>query len=531
MIAEDEPTEPTEPEEQTPAAGAPQPTEDATIRAELKYVNGLTMIAGGDVINVLDTQGIIGQLLQEALRNKKPERVPLPPDAPTIERVREWFEDLPDDSQKCHAITLAIFHGLKYADFLDLRERMVTGLGLDQTDDKQAAPTLFKRSQLECWHKQVQTVRAGDGLESVVRFKDEEYVAALYELLRTEYQPVLIKMLPVLRDIAAENRYWEIRVAAAEAVGEIGRFAFQRMHDEVLKAWAADPRDYVRATPGYPLRRLAEDTAYRTRVLAVLDEWTKGGRALRGPAWRYRWAAASAYKQIGAIDAPWASPAAVEGLRQLAGYGHLRSYEGAAVVDAVIHSLLVHSLGGQTEMNNVLLALKQWLEQGSQGDRPESPPQNRCRTAIMALVVIADIHLALAAEIRDGHGQAEDMPVTNLFDLIRDGEVNGDDFWQLLVVAGVRAFEFDQAPAFYGLIERWAAEAPDDIMLRRAVVNLLVEVYGTLRPGQQPRLWRRLNEWAGQERRPELRECATRAKDKILRGERPGARGNIIFGD
>ncbi len=154
------------------------------------------------------------------------------------------------------------------------------------------------------------------------------------------------------------------------------------------------------------------------------------------------------------------------------------------MVDAVIHSLFVHSLLGQTQMNNVLLALKQWLEQGSQGDRPESPPQNRCRTAIMALVFIADVHLALAAEIRDGHGQADDMPVANLFDLIRAGEVDGDDFWQLLVVAGVRAFEFDQAPAFYGLVERWAAHDPDDLMLRRAVVNLLVEVYHTLRPGQ-----------------------------------------------
>ena len=68
-------------------------------------------------------------------------------------------------------------------------------------------------------------------------------------------------------------------------------------------------------------------------------------------------------------------------------------------------------------------------------------------------------------------------------------------------------------------------------MLRRAVVSLLVEVYGTLRPGQQPRLLARLDKWTKQERRPELREIATRAKDNILRGEWTATRGNIVFGD
>ena len=68
-------------------------------------------------------------------------------------------------------------------------------------------------------------------------------------------------------------------------------------------------------------------------------------------------------------------------------------------------------------------------------------------------------------------------------------------------------------------------------MLRRAVVNLLVEVYRTLRPSQRPRLDRRLDEWARHERRPELRECATRVKDKILRGEWTETRGRIVFGN
>lgn len=360
----------------------------------------------------------------------------------------------------------------------------------------------------------------------IIRFKNEEYVDALFELLRRHdgYPDVALRLMRLLRDIAIEFHAWEIRVRAAEAVADLGQLNFHYLRREVLDAWARDERTYVRATAGYPLRRLAEGNVCRDQALALLSEWSRPGRDLAGPEWRYRWAAASAYKQIGNIDQPWSSRTAINGLRELAGNGHI------AVVNAVIHSLLVHSLAGQPQMNNVLLALKQWIEEGSRGDRHDLAPQNRCLTGILALMVIADVHLALAADVREGN--AGDIPIANLFDLVREGEIDRGDFWQLMVVAGVRSFEFQKIPGFYWLIERWSEYIADDAALSGSIVKLIVDVYGALHPDKyQPRLFSRLDRWERQTKNPDLSACATGAKEKILRGDWTTITGNrIVFG-
>lgn len=548
-IDEPEDDDPTEPDEEQPeaseeeAATGQQPPyqneeaaeESAAVRASMEYVSGNVNVAAGDVRQttntntfVINSQVDLVRLVRELERDRRPPRPPLPANAPLIDHVRRWFEELPDDRQRCFALTLAIFNGVKFSDYLDLREKIVIGVGV-QADKDEPPPSPFAPPTDGTFVAKVEQVEQPDDngrSDRIIRFNDEAFVSALYELLRHPdgYPDVAIRLLPVLRDIASEYRYWEIRVRAAEAVAEIGQFAFQRIRRDVLEPWAGDARDYVRATVGYPLRRLAEGNACRDQALDLLREWSRPGRHGPAPAWRYRWAAASAYKQIGIIDAPWASPAAISGLRELAGVGEITT------VNAVIHSLLVHSLSGQTQMNNVLLALKQWLEEGSRGDRHDRAPQNRCLTAILALMVIADVHLALAADARAD--RAGDMPITNLFDLVRDGEIDRGDFWQLMVAAGVRSFEFQKIPGFYWLIERWSEYIEADSTLSGTIVRLIVDVYGALHPERyQPRLFRRLDRWERETRNPDLSACATRAKEKILRGDwATAAGGRIVFG-
>ncbi len=529
---DDEPTEPDD--EQQPEDNGEEPeetAESASVNATLRYVSGNTNVVGQDmwqtvnniVINVRKEDA--NRLLRELERDRKPKRPPPPPDAPKIDQVRHWFEELPDDRRRCYALTLAIFNGVKFSDYTSLREKIAAGLGVRPGKDE-PPPSPFARATGEEIDGKVEMIRDGDQPDLIIRFKDEEYVAALFELLRRPdgYPDVALRLLRLLRDIGIEFHAWEIRVRAAEAAADLGQLTFHYLRREVLDVWAGDERTYVRATAGYPLRRLAEGDVCRDQTLALLGEWSRPGRDLPGPEWRYRWAAASAYKQIGNIDQPWASPAAINGLRELAGNGHI------AVVNAVIHSLLVHSLSGRTQMNNVLLALKQWIEEGSRGDRRNPAPQNRCLTGILALMLIADVHLALAANVRDGN--ITDVPSANLFDLVREGEINRGDFWQLMIAAGVRSFEFQKIPGFFWLIERWSEYIADDAALSGTIVRLIVDVYQALQPDKyRPRLFTRLERWERQTKNRDLSACATRAREKILRGEwTTTTGGRIVFG-
>ena len=121
----DEPTEPNE--EQQPENGGVEPEEtadNAAVKVSQEYVIGNTTAVAGDYSQttntfVINSQVDISRLLRELERDRKPKRPPLPADAPKIDQVRRWFEELPDDRRRCYALTLAIFNGVKFSDYLN----------------------------------------------------------------------------------------------------------------------------------------------------------------------------------------------------------------------------------------------------------------------------------------------------------------------------------------------------------------------------------------------------------------------------
>jgi hypothetical protein len=436
--------------------------------------------------------------------------------------VETWFEcELIEDHQKYYAVTLSMFNGLKYPDFKHVYELILQAMQVDDEKVKEKEEERRRSRFAEREGSLIKLVRAQlrpseDGLENFLVFEDEQYAGTLLELLRRWYPSLLLDLLPSLKQIVESYRYWDIRSRAARAVAEISKISFHQVRTRALEPWASSRDDYVRASVGYPLAGLAEDEATRSGVEKLLDdwtneEWTKG----HGEVWRYRWAAASTYKQIGALEidgATWPMDWACQGLTKLAGFNDIR------IADAVIHSLVVISLQGQLE--RVLLTIKTWIEAGSAGDKDNLVPQTRCIVGILAFMVLSEIHIELATEEKE-KAQEAGVAVGNLFELVCQSENERTKYWQLMVSIGVRSFEYkfgnrSLAQDFFDLIERWTQYAADEPVLQNIVRNLLVDVFLQVRlPLRRDHILNRLTRWQKHSKDRHLKEMARSAKEKI----------------
>lgn len=367
-------------------------------------------------------------------------------------------------------------------------------------------------------------------LEESIEFVEPSYAAAIFDLMRRQHRDILLDLLPVLKQVVERYRYWEIRTRAAVAMAEIGKIAFHRMRNDVLEPWAVSPRPYIRASAGYPLARLAKDDTCRASVIDLLENyWTNPRWHGQGESWRYRWTAASTYKQLGFIQADWVEETIFSGLKRLAGFDDIR------IADSVIHTLVVLSL--QRELTNTLLALKEWIEEGSAGSKDNNEPQARCIVAILAFMVISEIHIEVSKE-EDKENETDEIlgRAENLFDLVRQSEKEKGKLWQMMVAVGVRSFEYrGLADEFFNLIVRWTEHCADEPQLQNTVRNLLAEVFLIVRPRYRERILNRLNRWERQNKKEHLSQMANSTKqvikDRVLNEPLPGSPDDqIIFG-
>lgn len=522
------------PEAQTPERSKEKQGNE--LHADLSHIFGSSVnLAGNNVFNFhvsseKQARGILNELREEAATRHIPP--PPEPDAPLQKHVDYWFDnELNTDQEKFFAITLSMFNGLKYPDFKDIYEIVLHVMKIEEEKEKEKEKprSRFNKGDNDLAGKiKAEIKRSDDGLEEIIRFKDNRYPAAIFDLMRRCYRDVLLDLLPALKQVVEKHRYWVIRAGAALAVAEIGKLGFHRMRQQVLEPWASDQRAYVRAAVGYPLARLAENETFRKGVEDLLGDWTDPDWSGSGETWRYRWTAASVYKQIGSIEAEWAREWAYQGLAQVAGYDDIR------LADSVIHSLTVLSLQGQ--LKEILLLLKGWIEQGSAGSDKEDKPQLRCLVGILAFMVLSEIHIELATEEKE-EVQKLGLHIENLFELVCQGEANQTAVWRLVTAIGIRAFEYHLANAFFNLIARWTEHSGENPEVQNSVRNLLAAVYVQVRPRPRQHILNRLALWEKHKTKVCLAEMARSARVKIevemSREPQPvaSAQKHIVFGD
>jgi len=214
----------------------------------------------------------VGPAVAEAIKERKREEeleeqvaeytaaAESPQDLPEVER---WFrEDLSTAREKYFAIALSLFNGLKWADFWDIYQAILESRDLLVDEDDKKGASLFQQTDQELVDKaKARIVRKEDQAAEVVEFTDAGYPNAVLDLLRSQYRPRLVELLPGLGKLG-EHPYWEIRARAAYAVAEIGKLDFYRARRQVLEVWARHDRRYVRAglhcqpiDPGWRCRR------------------------------------------------------------------------------------------------------------------------------------------------------------------------------------------------------------------------------------------------------------------------------------
>lgn len=513
----DEPEEPPA-EPSLSSSGESPPSEESggidvgiDFRAGLSHITSSNVnLAAGDITiiqvgSAADTRGIMQTLKEESSIHHIPK--PPPPDAPLQSRVDHWFEnELKTDREKLFAITLSLFNGIKYPDFKAIYELVLRTMKVDEAGEEEKPPSRFGSPYDILIHQvEARMFSSDDGLEQILKFQDEHFSPAIFDLLRRRHPDILLDLLPALKLIVEQYRYWQIRSRAALAVAEIGKLGFQMTRSQVLEPWARDQRAYVRAAVGYPLARLAEDKTYRSAVQSMLGDWTDEHWTGPGLVWRYRWTAASTYKQIGSTDLEWGKNVAYGGLKKIAGFDDIR------LADSVIHSLVVLSLRGQ--LDRVLLVVKEWVEDITEDDE-EQTSQIRCLVGILAFVVLAQVHVELVPEDREKAREA-DAQVGNLFELVCQGESEGSDIWQLAVLVGLQAFEWRMPDIFFNLIAHWTEQADDSMASTTAISNLLAEVYSLVNRLRQEHIWNRLGRWECQTKDERLAKMATLAKSQI----------------
>jgi hypothetical protein len=527
-------TSPPGPEAQTPERSKEKQGNE--FHADLSHISGANVnLAGNNVINIqVNSDKQAREVLRELREEAAAHHIPPPPapDAPLQERIDHWFDnELKTDQEKFFAITLSMFNGLKYPDFKDIYEIVLHVMEVEEEKekDKDKPRSRFVKGDGDLMGKiKAEITRSNDGLEEIIKFENERYPVAIFTLMRRRYRDVLLDLLPALKQVVEKHRYWLIRVGASLAVAEIGKLGFHRMRDQVLEPWAGNQRAYVRAAVGYPLARLAEDETFRKGVEDLLDDWIDPDWSGPGETWRYRWTAASVYKQIGSIEAEWAREWAYRGLAQVAGYDDIR------LADSVIHSLTVLSLQGQ--LKEILLLLKGWIEQGSAGSDKEDEPQLRCLVGMLAFMVLSEVHIELATEEKE-EVQELGLHIENLFELICQGEANQTAVWRLVTAIGIRAFEYHLANAFFNLIARWTEHSGENPEVQNSVRNLLAAVYMQVRPRPRQHILNRLALWEKHKTKECLAEMARSARVKIevemSRGPQPAAptQKHIVFGD
>jgi len=436
-------------------------------------------------------------------------------DQEALPEIERWFRhDLETIREKYFVIILSLFQGLKCADLWELYQDVIRYQGLAPENKAEREALLFGETDEELLARaRARIVRKEEHVAEIVEFENPDYARAVLELLRQKYWSRVLELLPWFGKLG-EEPYWEVRARAAYAVAEVAKLDFGWARHQVLEVWARDERAHVRAAVGYTASRLIEDQVGADRVREMLHQWANP-ESTRG--WRYRWAAAAAYKQIGQSH----PDIAFQGLELAARNDDIR------VADAVVYALLVISL--DDKLKEVLCALQGWLDQdpGRKKDSNSVP-----LVATLAFLALGNAHTGLASKPAEGEGEEKEDAFLSLLASDASGECQ-----QVVRSALHRALEYRLLDDALAILESWACESETNESRLWAIRDLLAGWYMELWAKKHEiglnRVLNELKRWAKDESWSTRQAAAmTRAEiDRRVRGTpAPAPPRRIIFG-
>lgn len=234
----------------------------------------------------------------------------------TREQVADWFETHTDLADRALMIAVAVLNGAAEQAVTEAQAHLQTLIQLPQEDRPPSEETLFRRTRSQ----RIKEVRARvvDGYEltefgrSPIKqlvLENPALQPAVLRYIWEEFDQLRPILLTWLRDLGVHASF-EVRARAAAAVGELSKFDFGYLRQQVVLPWANHEQSRARQSAALALGVPAWDSALASQVLGLLHHWS----TLRNNP-RLCWTAAVAYGGLVGLRFP---DAALRDLQQIA---------------------------------------------------------------------------------------------------------------------------------------------------------------------------------------------------------------------
>jgi hypothetical protein len=278
--------------------------------------------------------------------------------AQALQQVENWFETNQEVEKRTFMISLSVLSGASYQAVNTADEYLQSLIKLPSPDKETDIKSVFdsKRSRKvkeACAYlmQGYEETEFGRSPIEIIVLDNPTFQPAVLYYVWHEYDRLRESMVEWLRNLGLSVNF-DIRTRAAAAVGELSKYNFGYIKEEIILPWAKHQDKRVRAAAAFALGIPAWEGEFAAQVLGLLHHWS----TLRNN-WRLGWTAAAAY---GGLVGLWFPDAALHDIYNLVQSGDLRLFS------ALNRSVTNLFLGGYVSSDyyvKVLNALIFWIEQ------------------------------------------------------------------------------------------------------------------------------------------------------------------------
>ncbi len=240
----------------------------------------------------------LAELLSESIReNQSVEEALERFTAFAREKVKDWFRSITNLEDRAMMLTLAVLSGASYQSVLeaDARFQALVSPGAETTQSSitHSAFDTISSEKLKTVYAHVhisqQNTEFGRTSSETVLLDNPAFQPAVLEYVWKEFVRLRKPLLKWLEELGFDPSF-DVRARAAAAVGQISKFDFSLVREEVLLSWAnsEDSRARIASALALGVPSWTGETA--PQVLALLHHWSTLSNN-----WRLNWTAAIAY--------------------------------------------------------------------------------------------------------------------------------------------------------------------------------------------------------------------------------------------
>ncbi|MFB2770181.1 HEAT repeat domain-containing protein [Pelatocladus sp. BLCC-F211] len=393
------------------------------------------------------------------------------------EQVKNWFEqDKREFSQRIFMITLAVLSGSSYQAVKDASQRLQLLVQPPSKKDEESDPTpVFyqTRSQLlkEVFANLVpgyENTEFGRTPVELVEFKNPTFQPAVISYVWHEYDYLREPLLIWLQELGSHGDS-EVRIRAAAAIGELSKYAFRDVLNQVLRPWANSQNRSLQKLAALALSVPVFESNLAPQVLGLLHSWS----TLKNNS-NLRWTATSAYGGYVGLRFP---DAALRDLFAITSSGE------ASLFSAVIESIVNLFASGKFLPNqyfNILSALQEWTAQ------TKITTPNQLGLLIFWRLMREDKVRVDVTEINNNH-------VPTLLWLAQENQIYED----LIVCLLRRALNFKATRvSILNEIHNWLKFVDYDHRFKRVLGRIIYTLVVQGNERERERILYKLNQWA-----------------------------------